>query len=127
MLLVIATALLLGHGSTSQGSPPLTGVALAFAGILAGFALGAVASLAEGAGEERLIPALVLLFGAGIKLAGSLFSAVNLSTLIMDFTRCRLNRSFAMLGNNRRFVGSIGAGSLTDDFLGGQLSGQVTA
>jgi uncharacterized membrane protein YfcA len=42
------------------------------AGIIAGFVIGVIASLLGVAGGEFLIPTLVLLFGADIKLAGSL-------------------------------------------------------
>ncbi len=53
----------------------------------AGFAIGVVASLLGVAGGELLIPTLVLLFGADIKLAGSLSLAVSLPTLMVWFTR----------------------------------------
>ena len=47
------------------------------AGVVAGFVIGVVAALLGVAGGELLIPTLVLLFGAGIKLAGSLSLAVS--------------------------------------------------
>jgi uncharacterized membrane protein YfcA len=50
------------------------------AGIAAGFVVRVVASLLGVAGGEFLIPTLVLLFGADIKLPGSLSLAVSLPT-----------------------------------------------
>jgi len=51
-----------------------------------------------------LIPTLVLLFGADIKLAGSLSLAVSLPTMLVGFARYSRDRSFAVLGKNRGFV-----------------------
>jgi uncharacterized membrane protein YfcA len=46
-----------------------------------------VAALLGVAGGELLIPTLVLLLGADIKLAGSLSLAVSLPTMLVGFTR----------------------------------------
>jgi uncharacterized protein len=54
-------------------------------------ASGIVAALLGVAGGELLIPTLVLLFGADIKLAGSLSLAVSLPTMIVGFTRYRFH------------------------------------
>ncbi len=48
--------------------------------------------------DELLIPTLVLLFGADIKLAGSLSLVVGLPTMVVGFTRCSRDRSIAVLG-----------------------------
>ena len=64
------------------------------------------------AGGELLIPTLVLLFGADIKLAGSLSLAVSLPTMLTGFTRYSTDKSFAVLGKNRGFVLVMAAGSL---------------
>ena len=74
---------------------------LAVAGVVAGFAIGVVASLLGVAGGELLIPTLVLLFGADIKLAGSLSLAVSLPTMLVGFARYSRDRSFAVLGRHR--------------------------
>ena len=66
-----------------------------------------------------------VLFGADIKLAGSLPFAVSLPTMIVGFTRCSQNRSFAVLGQSRRFVLVMAAGSIVGAFIGGQLLGLV--
>jgi uncharacterized membrane protein YfcA len=86
LMVLIAGALVFGHGSTSA-SALLSGWELVAAGIAAGFSIGVVASLIGVAGGELLIPKLVLLFGADIKLAGSLSLAVSLPTMIVGFTR----------------------------------------
>jgi uncharacterized protein len=87
LLVLIALVLLFGHDAANPSGPSLSGIPLAIAGVAAGFAIGVVASLLGVAGGELLIPTLVLLFGADIKLAGSLSLAVSLPTLMVWFTR----------------------------------------
>lgn len=70
------------------------------AGIAAGFIVGVIASLLGVAGGEFLIPTLVLLFGAVIKLAGSLSLAVSLPTILVGFTRYSRDESFSVLRRN---------------------------
>ena len=95
------------------------------AGVVAGFVIGVVAALLGVAGGELLIPTLVLLFGADIKLAGSLSLAVSLPTMLVGFARYSQDRSFAVLGQNRGFVLVMAAGSIVGSFVGGQLLGVV--
>jgi uncharacterized membrane protein YfcA len=87
LLIVIAGVLLFAHGTDTAASMPFTGWVQIAAGILAGYFIGVVASLLGVAGGEFLIPTLVLLFGAHIKLAGSLSLAVSLPTLLVGLTR----------------------------------------
>lgn len=124
LLMVIAGFLLLGH-EAQGGEPILTGGAQAVAGVVAGFLIGVVASLMGVAGGELLIPTLVLLFGADIKLAGSLSLAVSLPTMLVGFARYSQDQSFAVLGRNRSFVLVMAAGSVVGTFLGGLLLGVV--
>ena len=70
MLLLIAVVLVLGHDRANSGAM-LTGAAQMVVGVVAGLVIGIVAALLGVAGGELLIPTLVLLFGADIKLAGS--------------------------------------------------------
>lgn len=77
------------------------------------------------AGGELLIPTLILLFGADVKLAGSLSLAVSLPTMLMGFARYSRDQSFATLARNGRFVLVMAAGSILGAFLGGQLLGVV--
>jgi hypothetical protein len=74
---------------SKDGSPPFTGAPQVIAGVFAGFIIGIVASLLGVAGGEFLIPTLVLLFGADIKLAGSLSLAVILPTMLVGLVESK--------------------------------------
>ena len=124
MLGLITVVLLLGHGAAGSGAL-LTGAAQAGAGVIAGFGIGIVAALLGVAGGELLIPTLVLLFGADIRLAGSLSLAVSLPIMLVGFTRYSRDASFAVLGRNRAFVLVMAAGSVVGSFIGGRLLGIV--
>lgn len=126
MLVLIAAVLLLGHDATA-GQPLVTGTLQVVAGIAAGFIIGIVASLLGVAGGELLIPTLVLLFGADIKLAGSLSLAVSLPTMLVGFARYSQDQSFSTIRRNGRFVLLMAAGSVVGTFLGGLLLGYVPA
>jgi len=65
----------------------LTGLPQMLVGVIVGFIIGIIAALLGVAGGELLIPALVLLFGVDIKLAGSLSLAVSLPTMLVGFVR----------------------------------------
>jgi uncharacterized membrane protein YfcA len=125
LLVGIAIVLLLGHDTDRSGVPLIGGVAQAAAGVVAGFVIGVVASLLGVAGGELLIPTLVLLFGADIKLAGSLSLAISLPTMVVGFARYSRDNSFAVLGRNQRFVLVMAAGSIVGSFIGGLLLGIV--
>jgi uncharacterized membrane protein YfcA len=116
--------LLLGHDVATSGAM-LTGAAQAIAGVVAGFAIGVVAALLGVEGGELLIPTLVLLFAADIKLAGSLSLAVSLPTMLVGFTRYSRDRSFVVLGQNKGFVLVMATGSIIGSFIGGRLLGLV--
>ncbi|TGD43426.1 sulfite exporter TauE/SafE family protein [Pseudotabrizicola sediminis] len=124
LLVAIAAVLLFGHEPSSTGAI-LTGTAQMVAGVVAGFGIGVVASLMGVAGGELLIPTLVLLFGADVKLAGSLSLAVSLPTMIVGFTRYSRDQSFAVLGRNRAFLLVMAAGSVVGTFIGGLLLGVI--
>ena len=124
MLLLIAVVLVLGHDRATSAAV-LTGAAQMVAGVVAGFVIGIVAALLGVAGGELLIPTLVLLFGADIKLAGSLSLAVSLPTMLVGFARYSRDRSFVVLGENRGFVLVMAIGSIVGSFIGGQLLGIV--
>jgi uncharacterized membrane protein YfcA len=124
LLLAIACVLVLGHDMATSGAI-LTGAPQMAAGIAAGFVIGIVAALLGVAGGELLIPTLVLLFGADIKLAGSLSLAVSLPTMLVGFVRYSRDRSFVVLAQNRRFVVVMAAGSILGSFIGSRLLGLV--
>lgn len=120
----IGVVLVFGHDASSS-SQLLTGAAQMVAGIIAGFGIGVVASLMGVAGGELLIPTLVLLFGADIKLAGSLSLAVSLPTMLVGFARYSRDQSFAVLGRNKQFLVVMAAGSIVGTFIGGLLLGII--
>lgn len=124
LLVLIAAVLLIAH-DTSSAPAILTGPAQAVAGVVAGFAIGVVASLLGVAGGELLIPTLVILFGADIKLAGSLSLAISLPTMLVGFARYSRDRSFVVLGENRRFILVMAAGSILGTLAGARLLGIV--
>jgi uncharacterized membrane protein YfcA len=124
LLVVIAAVLLFGH-DPQAGEPLLAGAAQIVAGVLAGLAIGVVASLLGVAGGELLIPTLILLFGVDIKLAGSLSLAVSLPTVIVGFARYSQDESFAVLSRNRGFVVIMAIGSIVGTVVGGLLLGVV--
>ena len=86
---------------------------------------GDVAALLGVARGELLIPTLILLFGADIKLAGSLSLAVSLPTMFVGFTRYSRDQNFAVIARNRPFLLTMAAGSVVGTFVGGQLLGLV--
>lgn len=124
MLVGIALVLLLGH-SAGSGGALLSGPAQIVAGVAAGFGIGIVAALLGIAGGELLIPTLVMLFGADIKLAGSLSLAISLPTMLVGFARYSRDRSFVVLRDHARFGLAMAAGSIAGSFVGGQLLGFV--
>ncbi|WP_029356069.1 sulfite exporter TauE/SafE family protein [Bosea sp. 117] len=125
LLVMIAVVLLLGHDPNGTGRPLFDMPLQVFVGIGAGFAIGIVAAILGVAGGELLIPTIVLLFGADIKLAGSLSLAVSLPTMIAAFARYSRDGSFSVLGRNRSFAITMAAGSIVGAFIGGQLLGVV--
>jgi uncharacterized protein len=122
LLVAIAVILVIGHDMAAAGAM-LTGAAQMAAGVVAGLVIGVVAALLGVAGGELLIPTLILLFGADIKLAGSLSLAVSLPTMLVGFVRYSRDRSFVVLGENKRFVLVMAVGSIVGSFIGGRLLG----
>lgn len=127
LLVAIAAVLLLGHEPSSGGQPLFNEPVLVQAGLLAGFAIGVVASLLGVAGGELLIPTFVLLFGVDIKLAGSLSLMVSLPTMLVGFARYSRDESFAVIGRHRPFMLWMAIGSLVGAIIGGLLLGVVNS
>jgi uncharacterized membrane protein YfcA len=125
LLVLIAGVLLFAHDTAAGTAPPLTGAYLVSAGVAAGFVIGVVASLLGVAGGEFLIPTLILLFGADVKLAGSLSLAVSLPTMLVGFARYSRDQSFSVLRANWPFMLAMAAGSMVGTFIGGLLLGLV--
>lgn len=127
LLVAMAVVLLIGHGAEGLGHPMFAGPAQLVAGVIAGFAIGVVASLLGVAGGELLIPTLILLFGVDVKSAGSLSLAVSLPTMLVGFARYSLDDTFAVLRRNGRFVIAMAVGSIVGSFIGAKLLGIVPA
>jgi uncharacterized membrane protein YfcA len=121
LLIGIALVLLTLHEPDVYTEPWFVGAWQMLVGVVAGFAIGVVASFLGVAGGELLIPTLVLLFGIEIKLAGSLSLAVSLPTMIVGFIRYSRDRSFAVLAKHSRFLLAMGLGSISGTFIGGLL------
>jgi uncharacterized protein len=124
LLVGIAGILVLGHRSASH-QLLLSGWALTCIGVLAGVVIGVVASLLGVAGGELLIPTIVILFGADLKLAGSLSLAVSLPTMVAGFTRYSRDQSFTVIHVQWRFIAIMAVGSIVGSYLGGKLLGIV--
>lgn len=125
LLVAMAGLLLWGHEPDTSTAPLLAGPSLVVVGAIVGCGIGIVASLMGVAGGELLIPSIVLLFGADIKLAGSLSLVVSLPTMIVGFTRYSRDQSFCILRTEWRFLLVMAVGSLVGAFLGGRLLGVV--
>lgn len=124
LMVGMAAALVVTH-TTAVGSLDLPGLVQVVAGVVAGFGIGVVAAIMGVAGGELLIPTIVLLFGADIKLAGSLSLLVSLPTMLVAFARYSRDGSFAVLRSNLRFAGLMAGGSIVGALLGGLLLGVI--
>lgn len=109
----------------AHGVPP-GGLRIAI-GLIAGFGIGVVAALLGVAGGELLIPTIVLLYAADIKLAGSLSLMVSLPTMLVGFARYTRADAFAVLRRERRLMWSMFLGSVLGAAIGGQLLGLIPA
>lgn len=121
LLLGIAAVLLFGHGLHGGAALVSPGPFQFALGVVAGLGIGIVAALLGVAGGELLIPTIILLYGADVKLAGSLSLAVSLPTMITGFARYSRDQSFAVLGRNRAFLVAMIAGSIIGSAIGGLL------
>lgn len=126
LLLGIAALLFFGHRLPADRHLMLQGSSIVVTGIVCGFGIGVVASLMGVAGGELLIPTIVLVFGADIKLAGSLSLAVSLPTMIVGFARYSKDQSFGVIRANRLFLGIMAGGSIAGAFIGSRLLGVVS-
>jgi len=124
LLVLMAAALLWTHLAETR-SLAVHAPVQAVAGLAAGAAIGVVAAVMGVAGGELLIPAIVLLYGIDIKLAGSLSLAVSLPTMLVAFVRYSRDSSFVVLRNHGRFALAMAIGSITGTLLGALLVGAI--
>lgn len=104
--------------------PP--GITTIIAGIITGFFIGVVAALLGVAGGELLIPAIVILFGTDVKLAGSLSLMISLPTMIVGFSRYTSADAFQILKNEKSLFLWMAAGSVTGAATGGLMTGLIS-
>lgn len=97
--------------------PPAVSVLIA---VGAGLVIGLVSSLLGVAGGELIIPTLVLLFGAGIKTAGTLSVLVSLPMVTVGVCRYAQRREYEST-DVRRIVVPMGLGSAIGAIVGGML------
>lgn len=133
MLLLVGLALIMLAEAASglhegSGMPLIASAPLRFAaGLAAGLVIGMVAALLGVAGGELLIPAIALLWGLDIKVAGSLSLMVSLPTMIVGFARYARAEAFTVLQQERPLMRWMAAGSILGAALGGLLLGLVPA
>lgn len=121
-LLAALGVLIALHGALALGQVAIGSAALLFGlGSLAGLGIGMVASLLGVAGGELLIPALVLLYGLDIKLAGTVSLAISAPTLIVALLRYRSIPDFRAVLGERRFLAAMAFGSIVGAYAGSQL------
>ena len=121
LLVLIALVLAFGHDPAGRAAPIAQGMVLLALGVVAGFAIGVVASLLGVAGGEFLIPTLVLLFGVEIRLAGRLSLAISLPTMFVGLARYSREQSFGVLRAHVPFAVSMIAGSIAGALIGARL------
>ncbi|EEK5112038.1 TSUP family transporter, partial [Salmonella enterica] len=121
LLLVILSFVMLSeawmplHDSSAGLFQP--GIATIIAGVIAGFFIGNVA------GGELLIPTIVILFGADIKLAGSLSLMISLPTMIVGFSRYTNADAFQILRKEKKLFVWMVIGSVIGAAIGGLMLG----
>ena len=73
------------------------------------------------AGGELIIPAIILLCGIEIKLAGSMSLCVSIPTVLLGILKYRQNREFKIIKINKNFLISMTIGSVIGAFTGSRM------
>ena len=122
ILLAALGVLIALHGTLALGQVAIGSATLLFGiGSLAGLGIGVVASVLGVAGGELLIPALVLLYGLDLKLAGTVSLAISAPTLAVALLRYRSIPDFRAVLGERRFLAAMALGSIAGAYAGSQL------
>lgn len=90
-------------------------------GFLAGLVIGIFSSMLGVAGGELIIPAIIILFGIDIKLAGSLSLCISFPTVLVGIMKYRQNQHFKVVGENKAFVLCMILGSALGAFVGSRV------
>ena len=88
-------------------------------GILIGLAVGIVSSMLGVAGGELLIPTMVFIFGADIRIAGTASLLISIAIVGTGIWRYHKAGALNLAGGARRIVGAMSAGSIIGATLGG--------
>jgi uncharacterized membrane protein YfcA len=88
-------------------------------GVLLGLLVGIVSSMLGVAGGELLIPALVYVFGADIKIAGTASLVISLLIVATGLWRYHRAGALVLTGGALRVAASMSAGSVVGAALGG--------
>lgn len=115
LLLLVEAFVPFDGAALTARSPFLRGLA----GVLVGLGVGAVNSLLGVAGGELLIPALVYIFGADIRIAGTASLIISLVIVTTGLWRYQHAGALPMTGGALRIALSMSVGSLIGAALGG--------
>jgi len=96
-----------------------SGLVRGIAGVAIGLGVGMVSSMLGVAGGELLIPALVFLFGADIKTAGTASLMISIAIVATGVWRYHRAGALPLKGGTQRIVASMSVGSLIGAALGG--------
>ncbi|MCI0429181.1 MAG: sulfite exporter TauE/SafE family protein [Rhodospirillales bacterium] len=91
----------------------------ALAGVVVGLGVGVVSSMLGVAGGELLIPALIFIFGADIKIAGTASLIISLFIVATGVWRYHRTGTLPMRGGPQRIAFAMIGGSLIGVALGG--------
>lgn len=89
------------------------------AGVVLGLVVGTVSSMLGVAGGELLIPTLMFVFGADVKVAGTASLLISLAIVGTGLWRYHRAAALPMTGGSQRIAMSMSAGSLIGAALGG--------
>lgn len=120
MLLIEATAL----GPAFPALPAST-ILRSAVGLLAGLTVGAVSSLLGVAGGEFIIPILIFVFGADIKIAGSLSLLISLPVVAVGVLKHRRTGHYRSRDVLQYLVLPMGLGSVLGAAVGGLAASAV--
>jgi uncharacterized membrane protein YfcA len=115
VLLLVEALLPFGQAVIASQSEFVRGIA----GMAIGLGVGMVSSMLGVAGGELLIPALVFLFGADIKTAGTASLMISLAIVATGVWRYHRAGALPLKGGPQRIVASMTIGSLVGAALGG--------
>ncbi len=96
-------------------------------GFVLGLVIGLVSSLLGVAGGELIIPTLVFVFGASIKVAGTASLFISLPTVAVGILRYLRRGAYADREDFTGTVAPMGVGSIIGAIIGGLLVGFVPA